>query len=58
MRYQGYTNKDIIAATGLSEVSISKHVKNWNQSGLKAIKDTRGGSQTKLEPSESLYSTS
>lgn len=52
MRYQGYSNKDIVAATGLSKVSIVKHIKEWNAHGIKIIEDHRGGSESKLEAPE------
>lgn len=50
MRYYGHSNDDIIKSTGLSVPAIVKHVKNWNAHGIKAIKDHRGGSISKLEP--------
>lgn len=50
MRYRGYSNKDIMIETGLSRASIVKHIKNWNNIGIKALEDHRGGSDTKLEP--------
>ena len=50
MRYCGYSNSAIIEATGLSKVSIVSHIKNWNDNGIKAIEDHRGGSESKLEP--------
>ncbi|QXE17835.1 winged helix-turn-helix domain-containing protein [Clostridium sp. 001] len=50
MRYRGCSNRDIMIETGLSKVSIVKHIKNWNEVGIKAIKDHRGGSEAKLEP--------
>ena len=49
MRYCGYSNNDIIVATGLSKASIVKHIKEWNSNGLKSTKDHRGGSESKLE---------
>lgn len=50
MRYYGYSNCDIINATGLSKVSIISHIKAWNNNGIKSIEDHRGGSESKLEP--------
>lgn len=51
MRYNGYSNAQIIENTGLSNVSIVKHIKQWNSNGLKSIEDNRGGKKpTKLEP--------
>jgi len=49
MRYRGCSNKEIMMETGLSNVSIVKHIKNWNNIGLKATEDHRGGSDFKLE---------
>jgi len=50
MRYQGHCNNDIIEATNLTKPSIVKHVKAWNNCGMKATIDNRGGSEKKLEP--------
>jgi transposase len=43
MRYKGYLNSQIIEVTGTSNVTIQKHLKNWNRLGLKSLKDSRGG---------------
>lgn len=45
MRYQGHCNIDIIEATNLTKPSIVKHVKAWNDCGIKATIDNRGGSE-------------
>lgn len=50
MRYYGHSNNEIIKNTGLSVPTIVGHIKNWNIQGIKAIKDHRGGSMSKLEP--------
>lgn len=50
MRYFGHPNNEIINATGLSKVSIVRHIRDWNKLGIKAIEDHRGGSDSKLEP--------
>jgi len=51
MRYCGYSNAQIIEATGLCNVAIVAHVKSWNKHGLKSIQETRGGKKpTKLSP--------
>ena len=51
MRYNGYSNDQIIENTGLSNVSIVKHIKLWNSVGLESIEDNRGGNKpTKLKP--------
>lgn len=51
MRYYGYSNSEIIKATGLSKVSIVDHIKAWNTHGLKSVEDQRGGNRDpKLTP--------
>ena len=51
MRYCGYSNTQIIEATGLSKVIIVAHIKAWNTSGLKSIQNHRGGKcPPKLSP--------
>ncbi len=51
MRYNGYSNAEIIESTGLSKVSIVAHIKNWNSIGIKSVEEHRGGQrQPKLSP--------
>lgn len=50
MRYLGKSTKEIILSTGLSNVTVVKHIANWNTNGMEAIEDHRGGSDSKLEP--------
>lgn len=51
MRYNGYSNTEITEVSGLSSVSILKHIKNWNSIGIKSIEEHRGGQKpTKLSP--------
>lgn len=50
MRYQGYSNTEIIEATNLSKVSIVAHIKDWNSHGIASIEDHRGGRESTLTP--------
>lgn len=51
MKYNEYSNAQISEATGLSNVTIVKHLKNWNSTGIKSTTDCRGGNlDTKLSP--------
>lgn len=51
MRYCGYSNTQIIEATGLSKVSIVAHIKDWNKYGVNSIEEHRGGGRPpKLSP--------
>ena len=51
MRYKGYSNTEIIEATGLSKVTIVSHINKWNAIGFKAVKDHRTShKETKLSP--------
>lgn len=51
MRYCGYSNAQIIEATGFSKVTIVAHIKAWNSSGLKSVQRHRVGKcPPKLSP--------
>jgi transposase len=51
MRYQGYSNSQIIETTNMSKVSIVAHIKDWNIHGIKSVEDQRGGNRpTSLTP--------
>lgn len=39
MRYNRYSDAQIIETTGLSKVTIVRHVKNWNDFGLKSVEE-------------------
>lgn len=45
MRYKGYSNEQIIEATGLSKVAIISQIKKWNSFGFEAAEDHRGGNK-------------
>lgn len=51
LRYKGYSNTQIHEITGLSNVTMVSYIKKWNSTGIKAIKDSRGGNHIpKLSP--------
>lgn len=45
MRYQNIHTDDIVKILGLSKPAILEYIHKWNEQGLEAIKDHRGGSK-------------
>lgn len=53
MKYQGFSNAQIIDVTGLSKSTICSYARKWNAEGMPSVLEHRGGKKPpKLEPQE------
>lgn len=53
MKYQGFSNAQIIDVTRLSKSTVCAYIRHWNKEGMPSVLEHRGGKKpSKLEPQE------